>query len=235
MSIDGGSSYIIDNYSDHAFQTTDATVTLDGNYDLVLDYYEGGASNRVSFEIVSVVLPVELTAFSAYKAEEGVVLSWNTASEINNDYFDIERSIDGQQFEQVGRVAGHGTTALPQSYRWVDLSSLSGITYYRLKQVDFDGDFAYSPLVFVDQYAQPQYRIYPNPSKGVFTLDVGNPLEEDELSYQVSDLSGKVVDTGQLPVVSNRVRLDLKDLERGTYYLMLKEGSRLVRKRLIIE
>ena len=234
LSLDGGSTYVIDNYSDHAYQTTDATVNLDGNYNLVLDYYEGGADNRVSFEIVSVTLPVDLTLFQAVKEEDAAVLYWETASELNNDYFDIERSKDGRTFEPVGRVNGHGTTSVAQQYQWSDKSAPFGLTYYRLKQVDFDGNFEYSPIVFVENTSRVAFAVFPNPSAGLLTVQLSDQSDIEEVSCEVLDLSGKLIVQKKSTISNGRFNLSLKHLKSGTYYLQMNTGRSVIRERVII-
>lgn len=91
-------------------------------------------------------LPVVLTAFTGQTTTAGNVLRWNTASEANNDHFEIERSANGQDFVQIGRTAGAGTTASTHSYQFTDVAQAT-TSYYRLRQVDFDGTFSYSPVV----------------------------------------------------------------------------------------
>lgn len=101
------------------------------------------------------VLPVELLYFAAHKTENGVLINWETASEFNNDYFDVEWKIGGNQFEKIGRVKGAGTTTEIQYYEFlhdldqVDIENGSATFYYRLKQMDFDGAFEYSDIASV--------------------------------------------------------------------------------------
>lgn len=90
-----------------------------------------------------VVLPVELLSFNTFVNREGVVLRWVTATEINNDYFTIERSSDLRMWEVLGFVGGSGTTSRPNSYSFTDTQPLAGIGYYRMKQTDFDGQYKY--------------------------------------------------------------------------------------------
>jgi len=90
-----------------------------------------------------VVLPVELLSFNTFVNREGVELRWATATEINNDYFTIERSNDLRMWEVLGFVGGSGTTSRPNSYSFTDTQPLAGIGYYRMKQTDFDGQYKY--------------------------------------------------------------------------------------------
>ncbi|MGB3616831.1 MAG: LamG domain-containing protein, partial [Catalinimonas sp.] len=89
------------------------------------------------------VLPIELTDFSAEVSGDAVVLTWETATEINNAYFTVERSTDGQHFEAVGQVTGAGNSGQSLSYTWQDVAPPAGRLYYRLKQTDFDGTYAW--------------------------------------------------------------------------------------------
>ncbi|MCU0432714.1 MAG: hypothetical protein MUC87_04605 [Bacteroidia bacterium] len=90
------------------------------------------------------VLPVEFTSFTADLYQNRPLLRWETASETNNARFEIERSADGEIFARIGTVAGAGTTSQPQQYSYFDAAAPEGIVYYRLKQVDFNGDYEYS-------------------------------------------------------------------------------------------
>ncbi len=92
------------------------------------------------------ILPVKLIAFNALLVNKKVNCTWETASEINNDYFTIERSTDGNHFESIGRVKGKGNTNTNTRYRFTDNNPLAGISYYRLKQTDFDNTYTYSAI-----------------------------------------------------------------------------------------
>ncbi|MBX2845404.1 MAG: T9SS type A sorting domain-containing protein [Saprospiraceae bacterium] len=109
-------------------------------------------SSVLSFAQTNVIpLPVELSAFNAELEGQAVALNWVTASETDNDYFDVERSVDGVEFTAIDRVFGNGTTTATSYYNFVDgLEGVNAeIVYYRLKQVDYDGTSAYSKIVAV--------------------------------------------------------------------------------------
>lgn len=99
-------------------------------------------------ELVKIgVLPIDLIQFSAEAGSSSNILTWETASETNNDYFLIERSTDAFSFEKIGTVDGAGTTSSMQAYRWEDFDSCEGVIYYRLTQVDYDGIFeTFAPI-----------------------------------------------------------------------------------------
>jgi hypothetical protein len=96
------------------------------------------------------VLPIELLSFTATPSGKFVKTNWSTASETNNNYFTVERSLDAQTFEEVGRVKGAGNSSVTLDYAFTDEKPNTGISYYRLKQTDFDGKFTYSPIVPVN-------------------------------------------------------------------------------------
>ena len=114
-------------------------------------------------------LPIQLINFTAQVFGDKVQLNWATASELNNHYFTVQRSVDGVEFEQVGEVAGAGTTSVEQHYQLIDNSPKSGTSYYRLKQTDFDGKFTYSDIISVDMLNKTEFAITPNFGKAGFT------------------------------------------------------------------
>lgn len=95
-------------------------------------------------------LPVELISFTGKKVENGVRLEWETASESNNDHFEIERSLDGENFKSIAKISGQGTTTQAHTYSFLDTAPWPMENYYRLKQVDFDGEATFSDIVAVD-------------------------------------------------------------------------------------
>lgn len=113
-------------------------------------------------------LPVELTWFKASLTESGTgLLEWRTESELNNDHFEVERSMNGVDFTQLGNVQGAGTTNNSNNYKFEDKNPLPGVAYYRLKQVDFDGTFDYSSIIALDykdaEAIQNRFFVSPNP------------------------------------------------------------------------
>jgi hypothetical protein len=133
-------------------------------------------------------LPVELISFKGEVADEQVDLTWETASETNNDYFIVERSLSGEVFSGIGQLKGNGTTRNKHSYKLTDFNPIYGTSHYRLKQVDFDGTFAYSDVITVT---------YEGPSTSLLTV-YPNPLLGKELTLRVS---GNTEGLESIPVV----------------------------------
>ncbi len=177
-----------------------------------------------------VVLPVELTYFQAKYLEDdnSVLLEWQTESETNNDYFDIEYSIDGSTFAYLGQVSGAGTVDNPKGYNYHHENPAIGYNYYRLKQVDFNGNYNYSEIRLVE-IQEPDHSTsivaYPNPSSGLVYLD-GNKLEE---VAEILVING----SGQVVYQSDSVfsAIDLRSLSNGNYVIIClsKKGKRLFR------
>jgi len=121
-------------------------------------------------------LPVELTSFACSLLPSGMArLIWTTESEFNNDYFEVQRSTDGFNFEKLGSVKGAGTTAVARNYSLNDPTPILGKSYYRLVQVDFDGKrTAYDVCLLDDQLTSPRVEVYPNPATNSVTIDYQN-------------------------------------------------------------
>jgi hypothetical protein len=135
-------------------------------------------------------LPVTLTRFTAVAQAAGVQLAWGTASEQHSAYFGVERSPDGQAFGEIGRVAAAGTSTQAHAYALLDAQPLAGVAYYRLRQVDVDGTFQYSPVRVVARGRAPgALSIFPSPAHAAATLlgaAPGTPV-------QLFDTQGRLV------------------------------------------
>lgn len=136
------------------------------------------------------VLPVSLIAFSAHADEQVVTLSWATASELNFDYFAVERSLNGSNFEEIGQVVGHGTTEERHDYSFVDNSPFIQKLYYRLKTIDFDGYSEYFNIAAVDFGGDKKIWVYPNPVTDGFINIQFNFMPEIGTEIQVTDMRG---------------------------------------------
>ncbi len=171
LSIDGGSTYVVNDYSDHGYRTASSSViNLSGTYDFVLDFYENGGGNRVSFTYTSGPLPVTWSFFDGYHQDGQNYIEWHTATELNNSGFEVQRSADGVAFDSIGFVAGNGTSRLPNTYNFIDSAPSYGWNYYRLKQIDLDGRIDYSRLIPVRSATLFRSAVFPNPATGELYL-----------------------------------------------------------------
>jgi hypothetical protein len=178
-----------------------------------------------STNLGSTPLPIELLSFSATKAEGNKVrLHWSTASELNNDFFTVERSQQGSEWEELTKVYGAGNSSSIQRYQAVDYRALSGTSYYRLKQTDFDGTFSYSDPVSVSFDADQDVMIFPNPAKDWLNVE-GSQSELEDIRIFNSlgqDLSGSILVKYES---QERLRIDVAGLKVGLYLLQTKSGT----------
>jgi len=165
-------------------------------------------------------LPVELIEFTASLNDaDQVDLNWTTASEVNNAYFSIERSRDGKNFEEIGQVTGAGTTADMQHYHHLDPMPYSGYNYYRLRQVDLDGSFAYSGIQWVQLNAATSYHLYPNPTNGILHVQAS-----EDKQVQLALISSEGVQLLQKELLGSETMIDMSEMNSGVYYLKITEG-----------
>ncbi len=171
-------------------------------------------------------LPIELLYFDATKTDKFVVCKWETATEINNDYFVVERSDDGTIFENIGEVKGFGagTTTTNRSYSFTDDDVCNTIRYYRLKQVDIDRKFTYSNIVAVNCKATGDgIIVYPNPAVQNITCEFYQ-AKEDVLEISILDVTGRVIksETYNAQKGKNASIIQIDDLSKGAYYLQIR-------------
>jgi hypothetical protein len=186
------------------------------------------------------VLPIELALFQANVFKNGVRLDWVTSTEINNDYFTLERSETGEIFEEIGRVQGAGNSGEQRNYHFTDESPISGRSYYRLKQTDYDGKFSYSEIRTVrfemEEVSQLEIeKVWPNPFDERF--DVTYILPEDgEVKMILSNSSGKAVQTSIHRGVKGINTIGFSSgamLQSGNYILQLICESQTASKKII--
>ncbi|MBK0403306.1 T9SS type A sorting domain-containing protein [Adhaeribacter sp. BT258] len=181
-------------------------------------------------------LPVELVSFTAKRAENGIVCHWKTAQELNNDFFTVERSNDGQTFSEIGKLKGKGTTSQAFTYSFTDLAAPTEMSYYRLKQTDFDGTTTFSKIVVVSAAATaaPVFELYPNPSAGQAVLQVAAAFTG---TVQVSILNpqGQLIKelAMEASALKNGTGIDLTSEANGVYILKIVTGNQVSMLRMV--
>lgn len=170
-------------------------------------------------------LPVELTGLNARFSGKYVHLSWSTATETNNSHFIVERGADGRTFAEIGRVNGAGTVREKQEYAFTDEKPLAGANYYRLRQVDYDGQFSFSPVRrVVAGQAAGALTLFPSPAGAMLQVQLAEPAET-EYSWEIYDTSGKRLAAGVFPAESTVLPVFVGDLQAGIYFLRLIDGQ----------
>jgi hypothetical protein len=176
------------------------------------------------------LVPVELTSFTSTVAGNNVTLNWSTATETNNQGFEVERSFEGDEFTTTGFVAGHGTTTEPKSYSYTDNNLVTGSYSYRLKQVDFGGTFSYSDVVNVDVTAPAEFDLaqnYPNPFNPSTRIDFSLAVDS-KVSLKVFNVLGQEVASllnGNLSAGSHQLNFDASALNSGVYLYRIEANG----------
>lgn len=164
-------------------------------------------------------LPVTLISFEALPVtvenRQQVLVRWETSSEVNSDFFTIERSVDGAAFAEVVRVNAQGNSSALKKYSWTDPLPYPGISYYRLKQTDFDRTFAYSKLRSVRIDNMTKTLVYPNPV--ISYLHVSN-AKNGVRSYKIFDLSGRLVGGSKL---AQDGKINISQLSPDAYIIQI--------------
>ena len=199
----------------------------------------GNSAYSDSVGIVTIV-PVELTSFIASVEKNGVTLNWQTATETNNQGFEIERKAANNNYEKIGFVAGFGTTTELKSYSFSDENVTTGKYNYRLKQIDFDGTFEYSNAIEVEVDLTPTKfaldQNYPNPFNPRTTIKYSIPSSEF-VSIKVYDVIGNeianLVDVKQ-EAGNYEVSFDASTLSSGIYLYKIQAGSFVQTKKMIL-
>ncbi len=175
-------------------------------------------------------LPVKITSYDASCTEGIATLNWATATEINNDYFTIERSRDAINFEEVGTVKGNGNSNTIINYTWSDDNLISGTTYYRLKQTDFNGTYEYHGIRTVNCEQSGDISIYPNPFIYSFTVQLSESTTYPT-TVEVIDYLGRKVYTQAIE--SQSVEITLDELPSGTYFIKVFNQTTQVVERIV--
>ncbi|MBL7915289.1 MAG: T9SS type A sorting domain-containing protein [Bacteroidia bacterium] len=171
-----------------------------------------GSNGTYTIAAQSSPLPVSLLYFEAKKTNvKNVLCTWVTASETGNNYFDVERSGDGVHFSSIGIVTGAGNSSQQLTYSFTDTNPLKGISYYRLKQTDFNGFFQYSGWSVVSFDTSQMLKAYPNPSNGNFIVELPFENYDAGIILRITNALGAVV--FQKNVASNILTVNLSDAE----------------------
>lgn len=184
----------------------------------------------------TVGLPVELIDFQAKAMQDlKTELKWQTATELNNDRFEVEHSLDGVTFDRIGSIKGAGTTNLVQDYDFLHRNPSTGTNYYRLKQIDFDGTFEYSDIEAVSfdrgtTSGIASFTAYPNPAVNYVTIRNSGKVEKP-WNADVIDVQGRIIKS--FIMQNDTYQLDTSDLPAGVYHVRLKSDDRMEQLRFI--
>ena len=213
---------------------SNATATITGacsNSGNIVD-----ATGTTSGSCLGTVLPITLLYFRAVAEEEKVVLNWRTAEEHNNDYFTIERSIDGVQFQEIAQIPGAGSSSSELSYIYTDQYPLNGVSYYRLSQTDYDRTTQFFNVVYVKTIIKnKQFILYPNPISGN-NFSIYNPFDVVYVAV-LYDVAGSELQRIPLSTGVNTVALNSFVKESGIYFFKISNtiGETIQFQKLIVK
>ena len=199
----------------------------------------GSFNWRTRVANIDYTIPVELVSFTANSVRDEVELNWRTATETNNQGFEIERMNAGSSFEQVGYVAGFGTTTEPKSYSFIDSKLDAGNYTYRLKQIDFDGSYEYSNEINVEVALPLEYALeqnYPNPFNPNTKISYSIP-EDGFVKLAVYNLLGEEVATlinAFQKADRYEVNLNASGLSSGVYVYKIEAAKYTSSKKLVL-
>jgi hypothetical protein len=179
----------------------------------------------------STPLPVQLLNFTASDVQHQYVsLQWQTAQEVNNDHFEVERSINGDTFTKIDSIKGVGNSSIVQSYSSNDKNPARGINFYRLKQVDLNGKFTYSPVRIVKFGTTAAPLVYPNPVSSVFTAVPGTELIREIVIYSAQ---GRAVQFAMGNNTEEEMLVNISGLAKGVYILKIKTDSQIYQYKIL--
>ncbi|HXU27752.1 MAG TPA: T9SS type A sorting domain-containing protein [Bacteroidia bacterium] len=178
----------------------------------------------------TITLPVELKSFKGKSAGAKKTFNWVTATEANNSYFTLEKSVDGELFESVSKITGNGNSAKEMNYTYTYEESNNDYTYYRLKQTDFNGRSRILNAIYLNDIdVVGGLKLYPNPASSILNV-VFEAAEELEFTICVTDMLGRVQQTSKYLALkgANEVPLVIEDLAKGSYHVTItnNNGSR---------
>lgn len=205
-----------------------------GGFNNTVDFNDGaGTSNLTSAGATGIFihkiqntspLPIELLSFNATQNKTAVDIAWKTATEINNDFFTVERSKDGNAFEEIGNISGAGNSNIILEYSFTDINPYNGISYYRLKQTDFNGEFSYSQSVAIRivKNVGPLNVYYNHLDGNCFVNFTGN--EDGIYNFLIFDSQGRIVKSEEISLQNgaNSFKLNFVLLAKGIYIIELQ-------------
>ncbi|MDQ3191198.1 MAG: T9SS type A sorting domain-containing protein [Bacteroidota bacterium] len=194
-------------------------------------------SQHCPYFVGASVLPINLISFDAQYIDKKMKLNWETASEINNDFFTVEKSLNGTDFNYVTTVKGAGNSNSFLTYETFDPNPHFGFAYYRLKQTDFDGKYEYSELVAVTiKNNKESFTVYPNPAGNNAEISF-NSYGNDEAVLSITNSTGGLVlyKTINTHKGTNTIKLDMMDFSKGIYFVSLSNKYEVLKTKFIKE
>jgi len=213
-------------------------LTIGNDYILMVDGWGGdNCEFTVTNWTATGILPVELVHFNAIASTNHNILSWQTETEYNNDFFRVMRSFNGEDFHEIATVKGKGNSSIAQNYQFNDMDVRNGETYYRLEQVDYDGTTTVSDMISLNRMPMREglLNLYPNPANTSVTLELFNKSISDA-TIEITSMSGTMVHS-ETVVINGLIKknIDISSLSKGVYNVVVRQANEIEITRLIVE
>ncbi|MBL0046515.1 MAG: T9SS type A sorting domain-containing protein [Bacteroidetes bacterium] len=191
--------------------------------------FDGSSIDKCTWDLTltgSVTLPIELLQFKGVNKGDYNLITWTTKTEINNDYFTVERSSNAQDFEPLFRINGGGNTNYEINYSIKDFDPIDGVNYYRLRQTDFNGEYHYSDVISVNSESNNVLQItsvFPNPAENLININIF-AQKEITAEFLIYDLYGKMLTTKQILLQEgeNSLQQELNEYTPGLYFITIQ-------------
>jgi hypothetical protein len=245
LSLDGGSTWVINRWNDQSYTTsTYSTFLAAGSYNTVLEYYDNGGGDRVSFATTFTTLPVTLTSWSAsLQPGDKALLKWTTTDAVNFDHFIVQRSTDNETFQDVATVAATAAgsaaanSSAAQAYTYTDQFTYNGDVYYRLAMVDLDGKRSYSAIASLPMQESVAIHIYPTVVENG-QLFVQSPTAISQARLELFDMNGQRLQVNDWSSLEGRQTVSITGnrgrLTAGAYIVRLSDSQSVLAKQIII-
>jgi len=193
--------------------------------------YENNDLKSFTFAMDGTYLPICMKNVTIKNEESSVFINWQTVSETNNNFFEIERSTDATHWNSIAKIDGAGNSTKTIQYNFNDLNPINGISYYRIKQIDFDGKSTYSQVLSINtiEIFKTEFSSYPNPAINSITIDLG---DQNSNILEILSIDGKNITTHVIitKLNSTSYSIDISSLDKGAYILSVNGDSNIFMK-----
>jgi hypothetical protein len=244
FSLDGGSTWVINQWADQGYNVSSYSAALSGTYNMVIEYYENSGANRITFAAdQSIALPIKLLSFEGNESNNKVSLDWKTAAGSNPSYFEIERSNDAVTFNTIAKVKGDAAANAQAdiTLTYTDASPSNGKSYYRLKMVDETGVITYSTVVVITIYSRSEgnaaITVFPTVVTNN-TISIRSAASMKETEVVVYNTNGVAIAKKSLGKVQAGQVVTFNpagnNLAKGAYFIQVSQQEQLVTTQKII-
>jgi len=242
LSLDGGTTWVINKWNDQSYNVSSYTVTLSGSYNMVLEYYENSGENRINFSVqANFILPIKLISFTGKEENNKANLSWKTAAGSNPDHFAIERSADAVNFNTIASVKANAASnyQADMTFTYTDAFPLNGKSFYRLKMTDETGVVTYSSIISIQVKDAKTTGIAVFPTLvSNNTVSLRSAATLSRATVTVSDAAGHSIskkEIGRLNAGQTvSILLSANHIEKGIYFIQVIDNNQQVTTKKVI-